>query len=171
MLGAVREKGLIKHDLDLDVVMWSEDYTPKLRTALENYGFQLVHELSVDGGRKGREETYILKDVSIDIFYIYPAIDEHPYYCDFYCCEGSVSFVDSMRKYGCIKARRLQMPWKKDFIRVPFETLSLPICSNAHEILTFRYGEDYMIPNPKWNYLGLNKYITIWEEETAIMNH
>lgn len=169
MLGAVREKGLIKHDLDIDVVLWSEDYTSQLRDILQSYGFKLVHELLVDNGKKGREETYILNGVTIDLFYIYPPVDEFPYCCDFFNCDGSYSFQDSMKKYGCIKARRLQLPWKKEFIRVPFENLSLPICSNAHEILSFRYGEDYLIPNPKWNYLGLSKYVTIWEEEQAIM--
>ena len=170
MLGAVREKGLIKHDLDIDVAIWAEDYNDNLRKSLEDFGFHLVHELLVDNGRKGREETYMLNDVTIDIFYIYPAIDDYPYCCDFYACEGSVSFIDSMNKFGQIKSRRLQLPWKKEFIRVPFESLDLPICANAHEILSFRYGEDYMIPNPKWNYLGMNKYITIWNEEIAEMH-
>lgn len=169
MLGAVREKGLIKHDLDIDVALWAEDYNVNLRESLENYGFNLVHELLVDNGRKGREETYELNGVTIDIFYIYPAIDEYPYCCDFYACEGSVSFVDSMNKFGQIKSRRLQLPWKKEFMRVPFESLNLPICANAHEILSFRYGDDYMIPNLKWNYLGMNRYITIWDEEIAKM--
>lgn len=169
MLGAVREHGFIKHDLDMDVAMWIEDRTPRLRDCLKKSGFSLVHELSVDDGGSGLEETYICDGVTIDIFYIYPAIDQYPYTCDFLAHSGSVSFEDSMKKYGCIIPRRVQLPWKKEMTLVPFSGLSLPIPTNANEVLSFRYGEDYMIPNPHWHYTDAHIFTTIWEEKKGIM--
>lgn len=169
MLGAVREHGFISHDLDMDVAMWIEDYTPRLRKCLKEYGFKLFHELTVDEGKSGREETYELNGVTIDIFYIYPAMDQYPYCCDFVGHEDVPAFSDSMKKYGYIIARRLQLPWKKELQRVPFGDAMLPIPVNAHEILSFRYGEDYMTPNPDWHYTDANKYTTVWEEKKGIM--
>lgn len=169
MLGAVREHGFIKHDLDLDVAMWAEDYNESIKECLKKYGFKLRHELLVDNGTTGREETYELNGVSIDIFYIYPALDRYPYCCDFISVQGTVSFIDSMKKFGYIRPRRIQLPWGKKYIRIPFENLKLPIPENAHEILSFRYGKDYMTPNPNWHYTDANKYTTEWEGKKGIM--
>lgn len=169
MLGAVREHGYIKHDLDLDVAIWSEDYSDKIRSILFDHGFKLFRNMLVDNGDLGREETYELKGVTIDIFYIYPAIDQYPYCCDFVPVEGTISIEDSMKKYGRIISRRIQLPWKKEFIRVPFETLQLPIPVNANEILSFRYGDDYMKPNPLWCYTDANNYITMWNEKVSVL--
>lgn len=169
MLGAVREHGFIKHDLDIDIAIWNEDYSEKIRKILIENGFTRLHLLLVEDGKLGREETYVKDDVSLDIFYIYPKIDNYPYCCDFMSCTGSVSFKDSMRKFGYIIPRRVQLPWKKDFIRVPFGNLSLPIPVNAREILSFRYGPSYLTPNPQWHYTDENEYISLWQEKHGIM--
>lgn len=171
MLGAVREHGFIKYDQDIDVAMWVEDYTPKLRSCLEKKGFTLFHKLTVDGGNCGLEETFVRDGVRIDVFYIYPAIDQYPYYCDFVGFDGTISFDENMEIYGGILPRRIQLPWKKEFQRVSFERLKLPITTNAEEILSFRYGTDYMTPNPNWNYTCVNDYTYIWKEKKGIVEH
>ena len=170
MLGAVREHGFIQHDLDLDVAMWIDQHSQSFRDCMLNAGFNLLHELTVDNGKSGLELTYYKDDVTIDIFFVYPAIDKYPYCCDFLAVPGSASFAHSMERFGRIIARRLQLPWTREYIRVPFANLQLPICKNADEILAFRYGPDYLIPNPKWHYTDTNQYTTVWEEKKGVAN-
>ena len=168
MLGAVREHGFIKHDFDIDVFMWIEDFDEKLIECLNNVGFKLKHSFIVENGKYAREDTIELKGVQIDIFYIYPALEgrTYTYCCDFFPYGNSRSWEQSIQKFGGVLPRRLEMPTTKELVRVPFETFSLPIMKNSHEFLSFRYGENYMIPNPEWHN-GDNPYIIPWNEKIA----
>lgn len=169
MLGAVREKGFIKHDVDIDVAMWAEDYSPEVSRSLEKEGFVLDHRYLIDEGKLAREETYVKNDVSIDVYCIYPPIDEYPYICSKWSpVEGCVTKQESMKKYGYITGKRLEMPIEKSFIRVPFESLMLPIAGNAEQVLAFYYGDDYMNPNPEWVESKEYPFRKPWEEKKAI---
>lgn len=152
MLGAVREHGFIKHDLDVDVTMWYDDYSEELMAHLKEYGFRLRHTFAVEDGRLGREDTIVYKEVSLDIYYLYEPTGQSPYCSGSWeKMEGSINTVDSMRKFGRILAKRIDMPYVHETKRVPFEgKLQLPIPANADELLRFFYGSNYMIPNPEW---------------------
>ncbi len=170
MLGAVREKGFIAHDLDIDVAMWKEDFTEEVQSKLESAGFKLSHRVLIDDGESAREETYIKNDVSIDIYCINPPIDEYPYVCSKWAPVGEcVTKQESMKKYGYITGKRLEMPIVKDIIDVPFETLMLPITKNAHEVLAFYYGDNYMSPDPNWTESKEYPYRKPWPEKKAIL--
>ena len=169
MLGAIREHGFIKHDLDMDVVMWSEDYSESLLECLNKYGFRRIKTFTVNNGSLGREETYEKDGVGIDIFYIYPAIDTNfPYCCTFLIYKDAVSYEDSMKKYGRILARRIQLPWIKELKRVKFENLLLPVLVNSEDLLERVYGKNYMIPDPKWKPQRNNDYASVWEDKMAV---
>ena len=168
MLGAVREHGFIKHDLDIDVFVYNEDYSDSLQAKMKKYGFVLIHSFVVDDGNLGREETYLYKGITIDIFYIYPPINELPYCCDFLAYENMSTFRESMRKCGGVLARRIELPLVKKRKLVAFESTEFYVPINAEEILEFRYGKDYMQPNPHWEVRSHDTHIIEWRDKVGI---
>lgn len=165
LLGAIREKGFIKHDLDIDTIIWAEDYSEIIRKSLEQVGFKLIHEFIADGGKKGREETYQFLGVNIDIFYMYPCQEKLPYCCLFSPLDGYGTCSMSMKKEGRVATRRVELPITKGIKLVEFENLNLPVPINAEEILEYRYGKDYMIPNPDWQ---TNEGVIWWDDVNSV---
>lgn len=150
LLGAIRDKGFMNHDLDIDVAVWNNHYSERMISALKSEGFELIHSFVVEDGSIGREDTFSCDGVAIDIFYIFNDEGEYPYYCGFGTIGECATFSQSMRKYGKIKARRMDIPMTRERVKIPFEHIELYAPSNAHEILSFIYGNDYITPQPSW---------------------
>lgn len=169
LLGTVRDGGFIKHDLDVDVIMWADDYNSDLSSLLAAYGFRKTHTFLTDGGRLGREETYEFNNVSIDIFYLYKPIDQLPYCCDYSPMTGCSTWRESMKKNGNLLTRRLELPYELNKKRkiAQFESIQVYIPSNAEDILSARYGDDYMIPNPHWSNVP-NEHVIVWTDVKSV---
>lgn len=163
LLGAIREKGPLKHDLDLDTIIFDKDYSPRIEQILLSNGFKIVRRYLVDEGRLAREETYGKHGVTIDIYYAY-SDDKYPtYMCDFIGsnnCDNSIS----MKLYGYVSVRRLELPISYNMKRVQFGNIQVNAIDNAEEWLSLRYGKDYMIPNPNYHDKGDNPNIYEWKE-------
>lgn len=171
LLGAIREKGFLKHDIDIDTVMFYKDYDPKIHQILTENGFQLKHKYEIENGRKGLELTYCKHNVGIDIFFIYSDQNFPTYQCDFHEVSGTSSHEHSMQKYGYVATRRIEFPISYHTRRVPFETIYVNIPQNAEEWLCYRYGKDYMTPDPTFRDKGDNPNIKEWTEVKAIMTY
>lgn len=150
MLGAIRERGFIKHDADLDVFVWADDIKKNIKTCLEKYGFYLTRSMKVEDGRLGLEESYDYKSVSIDIFYIFKDNTNKNYICWFRPKDGFPTMPISMSETGGVKALIDYLPFVKTYKLVPFEDMMLPVFDNAEEMLLASYGKDYMIPDPSF---------------------
>lgn len=156
ILGAIREKGFIKHDMDIDTYMWIEDFNPKVIQKLQESGFKWIKSFSIDNGKYGREDTFQYKGVNVDIFYIYKEINKFPYVCDFIEQKG-------IKKHERLP-RRIELPISKERQLVAFESIKVYIPINAKEICEFRYGPDYMVPNPSWNWVKASQSVIEWAE-------
>lgn len=168
LLGAIRDKGFISHDFDIDVAIFNEQRCNALRDVLLGEGFKLYRRFTIDNGNLGCEETYLYKDtgVSIDIFYIYPPIEVYPYVCCWNYGKGCATYRETMHRYGGVTPRRIELPFTHEVERVQFENIMVNIPKNALKISEFSYGPNYMIPDP--NYVPPTEHRVVWVEKKAI---
>lgn len=166
MLGAIREKGIIGHDADMDTLVWADNNNCDLvKKSLEQGGFVRTRCFVIEGGTLGREETYEYNSVPIDVFYIYPPVKQLPYTAYYIPHTGYPSNEISMEKTGEVVAVRLDRPYEKDYIKVPFGPLMLPIMKHYDPILKACYGDNYMVPDPNYK----RTHATKWKEVHAVM--
>lgn len=146
LLGAIREKTFIAHDMDIDVAAFSDSDFDLVHKKLTEKGFVLSREIVIytnNASEIGMEKTYTKKNVSIDIFIFHKIDDKSVYTHDFL---GGVE-IGNLRIYKTVRTLTLPFTGLVDYNFLN-NKVSIPI--NYQEYLSAHYGNDYMIPNPQW---------------------
>ena len=157
LLGAVREKGFIKHDLDIDVGVWYDKDNSRIEKILTTAGFELIRRSETDNGEFGREDTYMKNGVQIDIFYFYPFYENieskaNAYTTVYIPFPGCSSIKESIAVKGGVMPIQLILPFSYEVERIPFESLFLPVVTNRLDFVEARYGKNWRIPDPTFVY-------------------
>ena len=156
LLGAIREKGFIKHDLDIDLAVWYDEVGDSLKNILTTNGFEFHRRIEVDNGKFGREETYYYKGISIDFFYFYESNNAKnnnwPYTTVYVIFPGYDNNVIAIKEKGGMMPVQLYLPMSRRTHYIDFEYITIPVIDNALEFIEARYGKNWRIPDPTFVY-------------------
>lgn len=136
LLGITRDGQLIKHDLDLDLGVFIEDYDEKIKKAFIADGFEYKHGFTTSDGST-REDTFFYKKVAIDIFYFSKKADKM-------CCHIFDLQEDNTRVIRQINTHN------SGFKKIKFENHMFDVPKDEIQRLKDTYGEEYNIPLKGW---------------------
>lgn len=144
LLGVVRDKRLIKWDLDIDfaVVITDEFSWNDLQGVMAKSGFKKIKEFVFNGFVT--EQTYQIDKLTVDFF--------GHFYKDNKMVQYSHDKLENI-KYSSVSEYSVYLTMlprvdKTKYVEVDGVKVAVPC--NAEEILASIYNEDWRVPNPNW---------------------
>ena len=143
LLGLIRDGKLIEHDNDIDfgIYDYKEEDKIKIQNILIENGFVLHRNFYYNDTLT--EQTYLISNIKIDIFYFYESENES--YCysflphDFLRCNEMIVFKTTQPKI--ISTTNIKV-----------NNYNVTIPSNYIDFITCTYGEDWKTHKSNWNY-------------------
>ncbi|EGU33628.1 hypothetical protein VIBRN418_00831 [Vibrio sp. N418] len=166
LLGLYRDNGPIKHDLDIDIGVLSSLDINKVIRMMNEIEFEFKHQLMSIDNPDAFELSFVRNGVSVDFFFCtiienyheFPAIRTYDFICE----------VDESDRFnGNYHTRELILPCD-GFSNIVYKGLKLSAPRNLKEHLSYRYGDDFMIPNPKFNYANSSKCLRVVDKNAII---
>jgi len=141
LLGAYRDKKLIRNDMDIDVGVYlsTTASVEDFRRYMKMHGYKLIHYYLIESGDI-IQDSYEKKSIKVDIAYIFES-DSHDYCYLMYDAEPGKENVLQFQ-FKKIKRTRMYL----------FSGLSISIPENPDVYLSDTYGDDWVIPNPNYKY-------------------
>lgn len=144
MLGIVREKKILSHDLDMDIgIIGDKNTIEKVNFILERNGFKLWREYIANN--KIVERSYHYKSIKVD-FNFYESYDD--------CVKTYLFYRDPNKHYKKNERDIVEMKYSKikEFKQIDIKGNMINVPSNAEQILEEKYGPTWRIPDKGWIY-------------------
>ena len=133
LLGLVREKNFIGHDLDTDIGIMFRDFTPAALTKLIDQGFKVLHYF---GYPEDSFEIALARDgVKTDLFFFYER-DDTVYHCAFMRQVNRIDYVYP----------------RFDLTEETFLGHKFPIPANPEQYVETKYGANWRVPVTPWDW-------------------
>lgn len=151
LLGAIREKDFIAHDLDLDFGMFYSKNQFKVKEALEKYNIKKVREFTLDG--QTVEETYNYKGLYFDIFYYFS--DEKIMWTYGFTYKNNKLTKENFKDKDVSRGFQGQKYFvnKRGLEKLEFKGQEFLVPEDPCGYLRENYGENYMTPVKEWDYV------------------
>lgn len=138
LLGYHREQNFIGHDVDADIGIMFEDFSPKVMDAFKNAGFSIKNMFGYP--QDSFEISLFRYDVKIDIFFYYKR-DDYIYHCAFN--QKTSKEYNNKIEYRYEKFNTKEITFLGNKMFAPVDELKF--------ILT-KYGENWKTPDPNWDW-------------------
>ncbi len=166
LLGAYRERSFIPHDYDLDVGMFSDDFTPIFENKLFEKGFVKNHEYYLVNATNGKrilsELGFSYQGFSIDIFL--SSRDDK-------IRKSYVFLVDVYNNSPKLQVKYYTLNRVEPLSEVEINGESFNAPNHPEELLKRVYGEDFMIPQKDWKPISSNPFVSFLDINVEYGEH